>query len=308
MTVRMGVLTTFVSVAAMLAVACGGGSDDETGDGTPPASEALTSQATQQTDADADVTQEAVEASPAGSPAAEPAATATADSAADSPESTAASGASTETEAEEEGPDATEQMVTVPEDVVVGPSNFPQPNPTLTVTDVPTRPDTFASLGASALPWLQSRVTMADILPLFEAWGMPPVAGGDRLNLVDTNGDATSPSDGRSSIVIVFTDPATFGQQPIGSNLVIYDPFPDSPGQFQIAYDHNAVEAARASNGVRGDIAVVRVDDVTGDGLRDISFEELVCENGDCTAVAYVLSSEGDGYRRTLTDQSGGGS
>ena len=87
-----------------------------------------------------------------------------------------------------------------------------------------------------------------------------------------------------------------------------WEPIPDSPGQFQIAYDHNVVQAERASNGVRGDIAVVRVDDVTGDGLRDISFEELVCENGDCTAVAYVLSSEGDGYRRTVTDRSAGGS
>ena len=42
--------------------------------------------------------------------------------------------------------------------------------------------------------------------------------------------------------------------------------------------------------------------DVTGDGARDISFEEVTCVDGGCTSRAYVLSSEGDGYRRTIVD------
>ena len=45
-------------------------------------------------------------------------------------------------------------------------------------------------------------------------------------------------------------------------------------------------------------IAVRRVDDVTGDSLHDISFEEVICDDGGCRTIAYVLSSEEDGYRR----------
>ena len=199
--------------------------------------------------------------------------------------------------------DAADQSMTSPEDVAVGPSNFPQPNPTVTETDVPTRPDAFADFGATALSWLQTRTSVDAILPLFESWGMPSVAGGFRLHLVDTNHDALAPGDGRSSLVIVFTDPVTVGVGAVVSNLVVYDPLLDAPGQYRIAYDHNGIQDLREPRmGPTEGIVVRSVLDVTGDGARDISFEEVTCVDGGCTSRAYVLSSEGDGYRRTIVD------
>ena len=148
---------------------------------------------------------------------------------------------------------------------------------------------------------------MPEILPLFETWGMPPVAGGDRLNLVDTNADATGPSDGRSSIVITYTDPATFGAEVVGSNLIIYEPVPGNPGQYRIAYDHNLLQQLVGAPPERGDIVVLRVDDVTGDGQRDIAFQENHCIDGNCIAVTYILSIDGDRYRRTVVESVLGG-
>jgi hypothetical protein len=300
MTARTTLLATTISVAALIAVACGGGSDDDqtvapnADDFTPPPA----GQTTLPAGSDDDSSQPPAGAPPADTGApdppgqAPPTADPGSDDAADNPGPTDdGSGAATP-------PDAPTS---------IDPALIPQPDPTLTVVDLPARPESFALYGATALPWLQGRTTVAEILPLFETWGMPPIAGGDRLNLVDTNADATGPSDGRSSIAITYTDPATFGAEPVGSNLVIYEPVPGNPGQYRIAYDHNLLQQLVGAPAVRGDIVILRVDDVTGDGQRDIAFQEDHCTDGACIAVTYILSIDGDRYRRTVVESVLGG-
>ncbi|MEE9277026.1 MAG: LysM peptidoglycan-binding domain-containing protein, partial [Dehalococcoidia bacterium] len=166
------------------------------------------------------------------------------------------------------------------------PGTIPQPGPDVISSELPDRPADFADYGAGALPWLHTRDTVNDILPLFRGWEMPFIAGGDRLNLVDTD------ADGRSSLVIIYTDPSTTDNIFIGSNLIIYDPVPDRPDRYRIAYDHNLRMGARADG-----ISVLAVIDVTGDGLRDITFKQEFCGASTCTASLHVLSREGDGYR-----------
>ena len=179
--------------------------------------------------------------------------------------------------------------------------DIPQPELAAAVADVPVRPSEFAAYGLVALPWLQGQTSVAAIIPIFEAWGMPSVAGGSRLNLVDTNGDARAPDDGLSTLVIIYTDPASFGASQVRSNLVVYEPLPNEPGRFRLAYDHNYIQATLGGLPASHNIVVTRVDDVTGDELRDISFQETVCDDAGCQTVSYVLTIDGDGYLRTTT-------
>ena len=143
----------------------------------------------------------------------------------------------------------------------VSPDTIPQPDPDVTVSEIPDRPADFGAFGAAALPWLHGRTEVSEILPLFEAWSMPSVAGSDRLHLVDSD------LDGLFSILIVYTDPASFSTPLTVSNLVIYDPIPDRPERYRMAYDHRLRSELESSN-----IIVRLVQDVTGDGRRDVTF------------------------------------
>ena len=313
---RTAILTTCLGLAAFAVAACGGGGQDESAeraDDTAPAAAADTAPPLDApTDAGPrdDAASGPAEVRPAPAAAAEPEpapapteATAPPDAEADD---------DTEPAAESEPPaapaDSSDSTSPQATEILTGPSVFAQPDPEATVEEIPDRPAAFADYGSVALPWLQGRMTVADIVPIFEAWGSPPVAGGSRLNLVDTNADALAPGDGRSALVIVWTDPATFGADLAGSNLVVYEPLLDTPGRFRIAYDHNALKAIAGEPATSVGIAVRLVEDVTGDLLRDISFEEVICDDGGCTTVSYVLSNEGDGYRRTVVAEPGGAS
>ena len=302
MTARTALLAATISVAALIAVACGGGADDQAAapsadDFAPPPA-----QTAPPSDADDGSDQRPGDASPADTAPPDPSDDTPAPAPTDPvPDDGPADAGPSDTD------DGTGAATPSDAPTSIDPAIIPQPDPSLTLVDLPARPESFALYGATALPWLQGRTTVPEILPLFETWGMPPVAGGDRLNLVDTNGDATGPSDGRSSIAITYTDPATFGADPVGSNLVIYEPVPGNPGQYRIAYDHNLLQQLVGAPAVRGDIVILRVDDVTGDGLRDIAFQEDHCTDGNCIAVTYILSIDGDRYRRTLVESVFGG-
>ena len=165
------------------------------------------------------------------------------------------------------------------------PETITQPGPDVTVEEVPAQPADFATYGPDALPWLQDRSEVDEIVPLFSEWFMPPVAGGDRLNLVDTDLDSLS------SVVIIYTNPQST-LVTTGSNLVIYDPIPDRPERYRVAYDHNLATGEEAQ-----DIVVLRVTDLTGDGLRDITFSEEFCGASTCTTSFHVLVRSGSGYR-----------
>jgi hypothetical protein len=182
--------------------------------------------------------------------------------------------------------------------LLLQPSEFLQTSPAVDVAEIPQRPADFAEYGRVALPWLQTRTSVEAIVPLFVAWGMPRVSGGFRLNLVDTDGDALLPDDGRSTVVIIYTDPPTADRVTGYSNLVVYEPLPEAPGRFQLVYDHDQVEQLFEAEFGRTGIVVTSVADANGDGLPDISFEELICDGTGCTRLRYVLSNTGDGFLR----------
>ena len=153
------------------------------------------------------------------------------------------------------------------------------------VAEIPPRPDALADYAAAALPWLHTRDTVAQIVPLFETWEMPSVRVGDRLNLVDTD------ADGRSSAVIVYTQ--FIADEPLaGGNLVIYDQLPDRPDRYRIAYDHRQ----RRGGGVFN-VGVLDVVDLTGDGRPDITFIEQIAGAQTITTIVHLLVSEGGLYR-----------
>ena len=58
------------------------------------------------------------------------------------------------------------------------PETIAQPGPDVTAEEVPAQPADFAAYGPDALPWLQERSEVDEIVPLFSEWFMPPVAGG----------------------------------------------------------------------------------------------------------------------------------
>ena len=173
-------------------------------------------------------------------------------------------------------------------DAITGtsPSGIPQPGPDVTFEQIPDQPDTFATFGATALPWLHGKTDVGDLVELFTAWPSPAIGRGDRLNLVDTD------LDGRASLVIVYTNPATFGAALTGSNLVIYDPVPGRPDRYQIAYDHNLRSRSESTN-----IGVLMVENVTSDGLPEVTFVEETCGASTCTSSFHSLTRSGDGYR-----------
>ena len=73
---------------------------------------------------------------------------------------------------------------------------------------------------------------------------------------------------------------------------MIYDPIPDRPERYRVAYDHNLATGEEAQ-----DIVVLRVTDLTGDGRHDITFREEFCGASTCTTSFHVLVRSGSGYR-----------
>ena len=169
-------------------------------------------------------------------------------------------------------------------------SQFAHPEPTRTTNTIPSPPANFLQYGAAALPWLHGRGGIDQILPLFNAWPMPPlVQGNDRIVLIDSNGD------GNFSLTMIYTDPNSFGSAVPFSNFVIYDPVPGRADLYRIAYDHR-LAYGRNVQGLQtlGDF------DLTGDDIRDITLREVACAGDTCTSAFYVIQSSGDGYR-TIT-------
>ena len=170
------------------------------------------------------------------------------------------------------------------------PSQFPQTPPDLVLADPPPRPERFLDYGAHALPWLQGRTEIDEIVELFAAWPMPALAvRPNRVYLIDTDGD------GRSSVAIIFTNPDSFAADVPHSNLVVYDPLPGGDGpdtRYRIAYDH-ALAYGREPRGIE----MISDEDLTGDDVRDLVFRELSCDRGACTSAYAVLDRAGDGYR-----------
>lgn len=165
-------------------------------------------------------------------------------------------------------------------------SQFPQPGPDATVTNLPNPPASFIQYGADLLPWMHGRTIVDEIVPVFYAWPMPPLIEGDsRVNLVDTNGD------GLFSAAIIFTDPNSFGAAVPFSNLVVYDPIPGRADRYRIGYDHRLAYGRE----VQG-LQVLSDLDLTGDGIRDVTFREVSCSGGVCANAFYVLRGVGDGY------------
>ena len=166
-------------------------------------------------------------------------------------------------------------------------SQFPQSGPDETSERIPAPPANFIQYGADALPWLHTRTTIDDILPLVYAWPMPSLIDGDsRINLIDTNGD------GNFAAAIIFTDPTSFGAAVPFSNLVVYDPVPGQPTRYRIGYDHRLAYGRE----VQG-LEVLSHLDLTGEGIRDITFREVSCSGGTCTNAFYILQGAADGYR-----------
>ncbi len=300
---RFAFVVCALGIVALAVTACGGSDDEAAPSGTPPANgDGQTSppdpdnQGRAPTDAESDADRPPVETPPAdgGQP---PEADDRTDSQDAPPAEPPADSDENTNEPATSPPSPPERD---PADLRLTPSEFPQPDPSEAVDVVPFRPEAFSDYGGVALRWLQGRTSVDAILPLFLAWRMPPVGDGARLNLVDTDGDALLPDDGRSAIVIVYTDPPTADRATGFSNLVVYEPLPDQPGRFRIVYDHDLVEQSFGATAGRTGIVVTSVGDVNDDGHRDISFQELVCDATGCRRVNYVLSNEADHYRRVI--------
>ena len=194
-------------------------------------------------------------------------------------------------ESSEPPPDEETEATPDPTPSVTGlsPEGIPQPGPDVVTDQLPTQPGQFDTYATTALPWLHGNTEVDEVLEIILAWSMPPIFDGDRLNLVDTD------LSGFFSAVIVFTDPGSFGAFSVESNLVIFDPVPGRPDRYQIAYDHNLTRDP--DFGSATDIAVLNVVDLTGDGLRDITFSERSCGANTCTTSFHVLVRDGSGYR-----------
>ena len=173
----------------------------------------------------------------------------------------------------------------------LSPNGIPQPASDVTLEDVPVRPAALAAFATTALPWLQDRTAVDEIVDLFIAWSMPPVPRGDRFHLVDTD------ADGLFSLVAIFTDPGPAQHGSLtDANLVIYDPAPEQPTRWRQAFDHNL------AYGGGQDFFVMTVVDLTGDGRRDIMYGETACGANTCTTIVRVLVRDGDGYRNAAVD------
>ena len=146
---------------------------------------------------------------------------------------------------------------------------------------VPDRPEGFTTFIDSALAWIDARQSVGDcLLPLFLQWGMPPVVVGDRCHLVDAN------LDGRSSAVVIFTDPTPSDLPQLNSDLIIFEPPEEGEEGFRIAY--------RLANPDAGDdafdVAILHTRDISGDVQPDIAVQELSCGATTCVTTLHVLS------------------
>ena len=146
---------------------------------------------------------------------------------------------------------------------------------------VPDRPEGFTAFIDSALDWIDARASVGDCLvPLFEQWGLPAIVVGDRCHLVDAN------LDGRSSAVVIFTDPTPSDLPQLKSELVIFEP-PDEDEDgsgFRVAYRLGAGEDDAF------DIAVLHTRDISGDVQPDVAVQELSCGATTCVTILHILS------------------
>jgi hypothetical protein len=157
----------------------------------------------------------------------------------------------------------------------------------------PAKPASFAEMPVALNNFLNAGASLQAASDVLLAWGVRVAAPGTNEVLGTIEFGKLLPGDDPQIVAVIF-DPAPSENVSRAGNLIVYN---CAGGRYQIAYQ---ALADPAYENLVSDPRLLSLEDVTGDGIDDLTFLTGDCGAGTCMDGVSVLSIHGTGALRNL--------
>jgi hypothetical protein len=161
----------------------------------------------------------------------------------------------------------------------------------------PPTPAQFNAVSGTLLDFLSAGASIEAVSAAMQTWGVKFAAPGSNEPLGSIEYARILPSESQQVIAAFFdpapADPAS-GTVSKAGNLAV---FACNGGRYTLVYD---ALADKAFDGLVTDPRVLAIDDVTGDGVFDLSFLTGTCQAATCMDGVTILSAHGGGGLRNI--------
>ncbi len=169
----------------------------------------------------------------------------------------------------------------------------PSPCPPLGQPAAPQKPAAFKDVLPALQTYLDAGASLEALNLTMQGWGVKFVAPGNNETLGSAEYGKVLPGESTQVIVIAF-DPAPSESVSRPGDLAV---FACAGGRYRMAYQ---ASADPAFDGLVTDAHVLSVEDVTGDGVQDLSFLTGECSAATCMDGIAILSAHGGAALRNL--------
>jgi hypothetical protein len=164
---------------------------------------------------------------------------------------------------------------------------------------IPAKPAQFTDAAGALLTYLNAGATIEEASAAMQAWGFKYAAPGSGEALGSIEYGRILPGESQQLIATFFdptqaNDAAATGTLSKAGELAVYT---CDAGRYALAY---SALADKSFDGLVTDPRVLSVDDVTGDGLFDLSFLTGTCQAATCMDGVTILSAHGGGALRNI--------
>lgn len=160
----------------------------------------------------------------------------------------------------------------------------------------PPKPEPFSAVTGALLDYLSAGASIEAASSVMQAWGVKFAAPGSSEPLGSIEYARILPLESQQVIATLFdpTPADASGTVSKSGNLAVYA---CSGGRYVLVYD---ALADKSFDGLVTDPRVLNIDDVTGDGIFDLSFLTGTCQAATCMDGVSILSAHGGGGLRNL--------
>ncbi len=160
---------------------------------------------------------------------------------------------------------------------------------------MPPKPAAFSGVAQALVDYLNAGASIEAASEAMQAWGVKFAAPGSNEALGSIEYARILPGDSQQIVATLF-DPAPNDTVSKSGDLAV---FTCENGQYKVAYQ---ALADKSFEGLVTDPRVLSVDDVSGDGVFDLSFLTGACQAATCMDGVTILSMHGGALRNLAPD------